>query len=1301
MRLRLLLPISLAASSMVFSSLSIGQSVSPSKLEERSASANFSRLPLSFEANQGQTDPRVRFLSRGEGYSLFLTDNEAVLALNRSRDKTARRDFGGSARAGAEKDDPKPDVVRMYLVGAKSGPQVSGLDLLPGTANYFIGNDPAKWRKGLPTYSKVQYLSVYPGIDLVYYGNQRQLEYDFVVAPGADPKPIRLRFRGAKKLSLSKSGDLTVAAMNGEVEFHKPVVYQEYDDRRLTVEGHFSLLAKNVVGFVLGGFDHAKPLVIDPVLVYATYLGGNNGGYHGDFASAIAVDSSGSVYVTGTANSVNFPSTPGAFQTANEGNGGSNAFITKLNPEGTRLVYSTLLGGNSDYANDYGLGIAVDSSGDAYVTGAASSTDFPVYPNPGAFQTTNAGGANAFVTELNPDGTALLYSTYLGGDAGGCGGDYGNAIALDSSGNAYVTGHASSKNFPVTANAYQSMNNNYCTGNAFVTKLNSSGTAEVYSTYLGGSAGHVGDYAQGIAVQAGYAYVTGLASSTNFPVFPSNTTYQNFNDGQQNAFITKLSLDGTALIYSTYLGGSYADSGSAIALDSAGDIYVTGVAGSKDFPVTTGAFQQKTNTCCLGGTNAFVTELNPEGTSLVYSTYLGGSGSDSASSIAVDGLGEAYVTGITSSTNFPVTKGAFQTVNNDASSFVPSAFVTKLDLLGATLLYSTYLGGSGVQGQGGDSGNGIAIDGSGDAYVTGQTYSTNFPVTTGAAQTSNKGAQDESSNAFIAKLAIGGETTTAVNSSNNPQLQNFPVTLTATVTANFSDQIPTGSVVFTIDGGTGITVALDSTGKATYSTSSLSPQCSGHSISVTYSGDSNFLYSSGTLTQTIVGAPASIAVVSGPTKSGTYGSFFSSPLVSPLVAIIKDSCGNPVFNTTVSFSGAGLTFSATVPTAQVNPGSNPLPVTTGSNGEATAYVYAATAGSLTAIVSVDGVSAGASFSLTAKQALLTVSANNATVMYGEPIPQFSAWATGFVNGDSFNVLSGVPCLTTKAVKGSPVGQYPIMITQCTLAAANYFFNFVYGRLTIVRANNIISFSPPSEVRYGTPPILLTKYSSASSGLPVSFKVISGPGVLSGAQLFITGVGPIQVEANQGGNTNYEAAKSVIKQIEVEKGLNTITFPQPKSPVKYSAKSIHLEATASSGLPVEFSVVRGPGKVEGDILFFTEAGTIEVEACQPGNSDYLSAKCVEHSVVVEKVSQSIDFQKLPAQIMLGSKPITLSATATSRLPVTFVVSGPATVEGDKLTFTGSGSVIVTAEQLGDADYEAASDVSQKINVVPAG
>jgi hypothetical protein len=359
------------------------------------------------------------------------------------------------------------DVVPMQLAGASSKVEPVGDEQLPGTVNYFIGRDPAQWRSNIPTYAKVCYPRIYPRIDLVFYGNEQQLEFDFVVAPGADPRLIRLRFGGANHLHLEANGDLLVTTANGPLAFHRPLVYQIADGHRHPIAGDFALLGKHTVGFRLGSYDRAKSLVIDPVLAFSTFLGGTGGGF-GDQASAVAVDNSGNVYAAGITSSASFPVTSGSFQTTNHAvaNQGTNAFITKLNPTGTALVYSTYLGGSgtSNCTGDAASGLVVDSSGNAYVTGSACSTDFPV--TPGAFQTTNkaAGNAdgNAFVTKLNPTGTALVYSTYLGGSGLAAespyGGDKGNAIAVDEAGDAYVTGRTFSTDFPVTPGAYQMSN---------------------------------------------------------------------------------------------------------------------------------------------------------------------------------------------------------------------------------------------------------------------------------------------------------------------------------------------------------------------------------------------------------------------------------------------------------------------------------------------------------------------------------------------------------------------------------------------------------------------------------------------------------------------------------------------------------------------------------------------------------------------------------------------------------------------------------------------------------------------------
>ena len=519
----------------------------------------------------------------------------------------------------------------------------------------------------------------------------------------------------------------------GELIEPAPVIYQEQGGRRRKVGGGYVMRGAGRVGFNVAAYNPRLPLIIDPTLIYSTYLGGAGSA----LGASVAVDSSGNAYVSGYTNSADFPTTTGAFQSAN-GGGEANVFVTKLNSSGSALVYSTYLGGSSD---DEPNCIAVDSSGDAYVTGETTSADFPT--TTGAFQTALTGPQNAFVTKLNGGGSALVYSTLLGGSVI----DQGEGIAIDSSGDSYLTGFTDSADFLTTLGAFQ----NIAGGgrDSFVTKLNAAGSALVYSTYLGGS-GY--DLANRIAVDSsGDAYVTGETTSADFPT--TTGAFQTALTGNEGAFVTKLNAAGSALVYSTYLGGSDSNlplnievGGFGMAVDSSGDAYVTGVT-SAAFPTTTGAFQA----ALTGSQNAFVTKLNPAGSALVYSTYLGGSDADSSLAIAVDLAGNAYVGGFTTSSDFPTTTGAFQTVSGGGYD----SFVTKLNAAGSALVYSTYLGGADD-----DFGESVAVDSSGSAYLTGFTTSGDFPVTSGAFQATYQGSSPvfvggpETGDAFVAKFQL-------------------------------------------------------------------------------------------------------------------------------------------------------------------------------------------------------------------------------------------------------------------------------------------------------------------------------------------------------------------------------------------------------------------------------------------------------------------------------------------------------------------------------------------------------------------
>ena len=781
--------------------------------------AAYGALPLSFELNQGQTDGTVDFLARAGGYRLFLTPTEAVMAFDNSaahNDKWHREE---RLSTDGNKSQLPELIVRMKLEGANPATSVEGLDQFASKSNYFSGPDPAQWHTNIPTYARVRYAQVYPGIDVVYYGSQRQLEYDFVVAPGSDPNVIQIAFRGIEGAEIGHMGDLLLRTTQGDLRLSKPIAYQERNGTREEVSASFIRKGVSGIGFQLGDYDRSRPLTIDPVLVYSTYLGGN--GF--DQGYAITVDSFGSAYVTGKTAAANFPTTSGAFQTAF--GGGDALFIAKLNPAGTALVYSTYINGAS------GNGIAVDSAGNAYVTGEASTLNFPT--TPGAFQTAPF-GFDTFVTKLNATGSALIYSTRFGGNFD----DFGRAIALDAAGNAYITGwtvcRATTCTFP-TVNAFQP---NYAGGNndAFVTKINSLGSALVYSTYLGGGQiiNATDDWGEGIAVDsAGSAYVTGYTYAPDFPV--TSGAYDTSRAGL-DAFVTKFAPNGASLVYSTFIGGPAREQGQGIAVDASGNAYVTGLTESADnpftkeydgFPVTAGAFQT------TGSYDAFVTKLNPQGAALVYSTYLGGNaGTDRGWAIAVDTAGSAYVTGDTTSSDFPVASAVQPSYGGGLSD----AFATKLNAAGSALVYSTFLGGSLY-----DEGRGIDLDGSGNMFAIGSTSSDNFP-TADPMQGSNGGGLEHHDDAFVVKIGTTGSTTTLSSLTLNPTSVIGGASVQGTVT--LSGAAPSGGAVVMLASSNGavasvpssLTVAAGATSASFGITTSAVSTSTSVTISVTYNG---------------------------------------------------------------------------------------------------------------------------------------------------------------------------------------------------------------------------------------------------------------------------------------------------------------------------------------------------------------------------------------------------------------------------------------------------------------------------------
>lgn len=690
----------------------------------------YGKLPLAFEPNKGQVNSEAKFVARGDGYTVFLAPGDSTALL----------------KSDPRKAPQQVTALRMEFAGANKTAPLFGLQQLPGKSNYLIGEDPANWHTNIPNYRKVEERTVYPGVDLVYYGTQRQLEYDFLVAPDADPSVIQLTFPGANHLSVDAQGDLHITVGGNEARLHKPVAYQESSARteKDAVASKYVLLGNGKVGFRLGHHDPSRQLIIDPILSYSTYLGGSNI----DGANAIAVAPDKTAFIAGGTFSIDFPTV----HPLQPNHGGPDdfsrdAFVSKLSADGSTLLYSTYLGGkNEDVAN----GIAVDSFGDAYVTGTTLSPDFPVTPdsfNPACGGDDECGAkfsggpivSNAFVTKLNPEGSGLVYSGYLG--------EFehvkGQAIAVDANQVAYVTGETEANfastvpnlvppPFPITANAAQPSFGGGTT-DAFLTQISATGRTILYSTYVGGSNE---DSGLGVAVDGtGNAYVTGLSYSADFPV--TGSAFQGTNGGAGDAFLVKINTAGGPFVYSTLLGGSGLDQGNSVAVDATGNAFITGETG--------GSIGAVASPRPYGGSgDAFVARFNPSlsgSASLIYFTYLGGSLADAGQGIAVDSNGNAYVTGSTVSTDFPVTSAVFQHKYGGGNA---DAFVTKLDPAGATLLYSSYLGGTNT-----DIGYGIAVDSDGSAYVAGQTCSLDFPLAN-PEQATPGGNCD----AFVSKVSI-------------------------------------------------------------------------------------------------------------------------------------------------------------------------------------------------------------------------------------------------------------------------------------------------------------------------------------------------------------------------------------------------------------------------------------------------------------------------------------------------------------------------------------------------------------------
>lgn len=756
--------------------------------------------PLTFELNRGQLNKQVKFLSRGSGYNAFLTTDGMTVALRPSNVELS---------SGAKQSTRR--LVQFRLTGAAKNPAVVGEDQQPGVVNYFIGNQRTKWKTNIPTYGKVRYKNIYRGIDLVYYGNHRQLEYDFQISPGANPDNIEFEIQGANRIELDSESNLVLYAGAARLAFQTPSIYEVAGTSRTNLQGRYVIRDANHVAFQVAQHDASKALVIDPVLVYSTYLGGSGD----DEARAVGVDASGSVYLAGYTDSVDFPLTTAGSLPA----GAPHVYVAKLDPSGSHLIYVDYLGGNGQ---DYGYALAMNASNEVFVTGSTNSSNFPVV---NGYQSTYPGSFNSFVTHISADGSTVLYSTYLGGN----GSDIPAGIALDGNNDLIVAGYTSSTNFPVS-NAYQSTvspNAGGFYGNyGFLTKFSPDGSSLVYSTYLGGSSnvpyncggtpcwGEPTSTVTGLSVDSsGNAYVAGLTNTYDFPT--SSTAYSTSNTTQQNAlvsFVTKFGQSGN-LLYSTYF---YESSGlmtdiAAIAVDNSGSVYATGQA------ISDGTFPVTSSTICDPGSfgiacsYGFVTKFDATGSHLLYSTFLGPNNLESPTSILLDTNNDAYVAGITAS-------NSFSTVNAiDSYAGGNDLLLVELDPTGTSQLWATYMGGSGDE-----NAATLAIDSSDNLYVAGTTTSTDLPVTAAAFQSSYAGNTDsvamKISPASAASVLLNPTslqyTAQALGSTSPAQsvlLRNMgsgPLALSISSTGDFSETDTCGA---TVSGGTNCSISIQFT----------------------------------------------------------------------------------------------------------------------------------------------------------------------------------------------------------------------------------------------------------------------------------------------------------------------------------------------------------------------------------------------------------------------------------------------------------------------------------------------------------
>ena len=1177
-------------------------------------------LPLFFEASQGQAANPAQFIARGHNCQFLISPTETQIALRKTAGTMAS--------------------VRMQFAGASVQAQISGDTELPGKINYLTGNDPKRWHTGVATFAKVRVGELYPGINLVYYGNQQQLEYDFTVAPGAKPDAIAIHFDGVDKIAVNAKGELILTLGDAEIRQPKPVIYQTVSGARHEINGGYRLVDARTVAFDVGQYDRTLPLVIDPVLSYSTYFGGNNG----TTAWAVAVDTNGFVYIAGQTFSTRFTNnaplaTPGAYQT--NFHGGTltgDAFVAKFDNVAQNLIYFTYLGGSAD---DLASSIAVDGQGNAFVTGFTDSPDFP---------TTNAisghakiGGSynpnfysypsDAFVAKLNSGGSNLIFSTYLGGS----GMDAGEGIALDSSGNIYVTGYTCSTNFPVTnAIVYRlagrtntvldhlaCTNSVYYNANAFIAKIGGpGGTNLIYSSYFGGNNLDAGE---SIAIDSSnFVYVTGFTASTNFPT--RNAITNNIWNGYllngttnqtsaYDAFVAKFDSTGTNLLYSTYLGGINNDVAYSIAVDNQGAAYVTGWTTSTNFPNTNtiaslpNGLINNFNYGYSVTTNAFLTKITWNGTNanIGYSAVFGGTNlnTDIGYGVALDPAGDVFVTGSTSSTNFPAfnVPGLMRATNSGDND----VFVIAFNANATALLYSACLGGVND-----DFGYAIAVDPFGNAYIVGQTLSPNFP-TFNARQTTLNGTND----AFLTEIMLTVQPPVITT-----QPTNQTVGVDATVTFSVS---VTGAPPFFFQWQKGGTNLMDGT---TISGSAISGSTNYIlTISGAQTNDSGgYLVIVTNIAGSVTSSVAVLTVTNEPPEITTQPTSQTVAVGSNVTFFIAGNATPPFFfqwlkngtdlvnGTTISGStiSGSTNYALTISNAQTNDNGNYWIVVTNDWGSVTSSVAVLTVASSPVIVTqpsnqVSAVGSNATFAVTAVGIL--------PLSYQWKVNGTNLVDGGNISGSTTNVLIINPAQTTNS------GNYTVIVTNIAGSATSSV------AVLTVASSPVIVMQPTNQVSaVGSNATFAV---TAVGILPLSYQWrVNGTNLANGGQAdgsiisgAITNVLTISnAQTNDSGNytvivTNI-AGSATSSNAVLTVALPPVIIMQPTNQVSAMGSNATFAVTAAGTEPLSYQwQVNGTNLVNGGQINGATTNVLTINNVQTTNSG-------NYTVIVTNIAGSV-------------------------------------------------------------------------------